>query len=144
MPRPKQDRKISVPPLMQGFKPFGIPRRMLDSVSLLFDEYEAVRLLDYDGLNQEQAAERMQISRPTLTRIYEKARKTIATAFVEGKMITIEGGNVQFDKQWYRCKRCYKLVDGIENHKACKDCNPGQNELIPLIEKESILIQKSK
>ena len=142
MPRPKQDRKISVPPIMQGFKPFGIPLRMLDSVSLLFDEYEAVRLLDYDGLNQEQAAERMQVSRPTLTRIYEKARKTIATAFVEGKMITIEGGNVQFDKQWFRCKRCFKLVDGIENHKPCKDCKLSDDELVPLNDTESDLAQK--
>ncbi|HPS11536.1 MAG TPA: DUF134 domain-containing protein, partial [Paludibacteraceae bacterium] len=56
MPRPKQDRKISNPPLMQGFKPFGIPRRMLSQVSLLYDEYEAIRLLDYEGMNQDQAA----------------------------------------------------------------------------------------
>lgn len=142
MPRPKQDRKISIPPIMQGFKPFGIPLSMLDSVSLLFDEYEAVRLLDYEGLNQEQAAERMQISRPTLTRIYEKARKTVATAFVEGKMIIIQGGNVQFDRQWFRCKRCFKLVDGIENHTPCKDCILSDDELTPLNEMDSILNQK--
>ncbi|MDR3653812.1 MAG: DUF134 domain-containing protein [Paludibacter sp.] len=133
MPRPKQDRKICNPPLMQGFKPFGIPRKFLSSVSLQFDEYEVVRLLDYEGLNQEQAAEKMNISRPTLTRIYEKARKTIAQAFVEGKMILIEGGNVQFDKDWFRCKRCHKLVDGLENHVRCKDCkNFGNEELIAI------------
>ena len=79
---------------MQGFKPYGIPRHLLSSVSLLFDEYEAIRLLDYEGMNQDVAAEQMNVSRPTLTRIYEKARKTIAQALVEGKMITIEGGNV--------------------------------------------------
>ena len=49
-----------------------------------FDDTEAVRLLDYEGLMQEEAADRMNISRP-LTRIYENARKTIAQAFVEGK-----------------------------------------------------------
>ena len=102
MPRPKQDRKISNPPLMQGFKPYGIPRHLLSSVSLLFDEYEAIRLLDYEGMNQDEAAEKMNVSRPTMTRIYEKARKTIAQALVEGKMITIEGGNVRFDRQWFR------------------------------------------
>ena len=133
MPRPKQDRKISIPPLMKGFKPFGIPRRMLSSVSLLYDEYEAIRLLDYEGMNQDQAAVQMNVSRPTLTRIYEKARKTIAQALVEGKMIMIEGGNVQFDRAWYRCRRCYKLIGGLENLVHCKDCNTfSDEELIPI------------
>lgn len=133
MPRPKQDRKISYPPLMQGFKPFGIPRRMLNSVTLLYDEYEAIRLLDYEGMNQDQAAVQMNVSRPTLTRIYEKARKTIAQALVEGNMIMIEGGNVQFDRAWYRCRRCYKLIGGLENHVHCKDCKTfNDEELIPI------------
>lgn len=133
MPRPKQNRKISNPPLMKGFKPFGIPRRMLNSVTLLYDEYEAVRLLDYEGMNQDQAAVQMNVSRPTLTRIYEKARKTIAQALVEGNMIVIEGGNVQFDREWFRCRRCYKLVGGLENHVHCKDCTSfNDEELIPI------------
>lgn len=133
MSRPKQNRRISNPPLMQGFKPFGIPRKMLSAVTLLFDEYEAIRLLDYEGLLQEQAAERMNISRPTLTRIYEQARKTIAMALIEGKMINIEGGSVEFDKEWFRCRRCYKLIDGFENHVRCKDCKSfGNDELIPI------------
>ena len=133
MPRPKKNRKISNPPLMKGFKPFGIPRRMLNSVTLLYDEYEAVRLLDYEGMNQDQAAVQMNVSRPTLTRIYENARKTIAQALVEGKMIMIEGGNVQFDRAWFRCRRCYKLIGGLENHVQCKDCNTfSDEELIPI------------
>jgi len=118
---------------MQGFKPFGIPRRLLSSVSLQFDEYEAIRLLDYEGMNQDQAAGQMNVSRPTLTRIYEKGRKTIAQALVEGKMITIEGGNVRFDRQWFRCKRCFKLIDGLENHVRCMNCKVSNNdELTPI------------
>jgi len=133
MSRPKQDRKIVSPPLMQGFKPFGIPRSVLSSVSLQYDEYEAIRLLDYEGMNQEQAAEKMNVSRPTLTRIYENARKTVAKALIEGKMILIEGGNVHFDKFWFRCKKCYKLIDGLENHTRCKDCKNFQtDELMPI------------
>lgn len=133
MSRPKQERKIDAPPLMQGFKPFGIPRSELESVVLQYDEYEAIRLLDYEGLMQEQAAERMNVSRPTLTRIYENARKTVAKALMEGKMILIEGGNVQFGKNWYRCRNCYKLIDGAENHIRCKDCkNFSSDELIPV------------
>ena len=134
MSRPKQNRIISNPPIMKGFKPFGIPRKMLDEVTLLYDEYEAIRLVDYEGLHHEKAAEQMNVSRPTLTRIYEKARKTVALALVEGKMINIEGGNVQFDREWFRCRRCYKLIGGMENHIRCKDCNTyGEDELIPII-----------
>lgn len=136
MPRPKQYRKIDSPPLMMGYKPFGIKRTALESVTLHYDEYETIRLLDYDGLNQEQASERMNVSRPTLTRIYENARKTIAKALMEGKMILIEGGNVQFDRQWFRCKRCHKLVDGIENHVPCKDCPSCNDDELTLINKE--------
>lgn len=128
MPRPKNDRNIFSPPLMQGYKPFGIRRNELEAVSLQFDEYETIRLLDYEGMNQEQAAERMNVSRPTLTRIYEKARKTIAEAFVEGKMIRIEGGSVNFEKSWFRCGKCYKLIDGLENHIPCKDCKKFNSE----------------
>lgn len=135
MPRPKQDRKISNPPLMLGYKPFGIQRSVLSSVSMLYDEYETIRLLDYEGMNQEQAAEQMNVSRPTLTRIYEKARKTIAEAFVEGKMILIEGGNVQFDREWFRCKKCFKLIGGLENHVRCKDCKTFCNDELTPIDK---------
>lgn len=133
MPRPKQFRKIASPPLMVGFKPFGIPRKELESIILSYDEYEVVRLLDYEGLMQEQAAERMNVSRPTLTRIYENARKTIARAFVECKMIVIEGGNVEFEREWFRCRKCHKIVEGLENHKPCRNCvSYGNDELKPI------------
>ncbi|MEA5080038.1 MAG: DUF134 domain-containing protein [Dysgonamonadaceae bacterium] len=134
MSRPKQSRKIVSPPLMSGFKPFGVPRSMIDKVVLHYDEYESIRLLDYKGLLQEEAAEKMNVSRPTLTRIYTNARKTIAQAFVEGKMIVIEGGNVDFGREWYRCLKCFKLIDGIENHTPCKNCTSyGNEELAPII-----------
>lgn len=134
MSRPKQSRKIVSPPLMSGFKPFGVPRSMIDKVVLHYDEYESIRLLDYKGLLQEEAAEKMNVSRPTLTRIYTNARKTIAQAFVEGKMIVIEGGNVDFGREWYRCLKCFKLIDGIENHTPCKNCTSyGNEELSPII-----------
>ena len=72
----------------------------------------------------------MNVSRPTLTRIYDNARKTIARAFVEGKAIVIDGGNVDFGRMWFRCKKCNKLIDGIDNHIPCKNCKSyGINEL---------------
>ncbi len=119
---------------MTGFKPFGIPRSVTGEVYLQYDEYEAIRLLDYEGLLQEEAAERMNVSRPTLTRIYAKARKTVAQAFVEGKALVIEGGNVDFGGKWYRCRNCNTVMDGRHRHQhSCGKRNRrGDNEVKPI------------
>jgi len=122
MPRPKCQRRMGMPPSMEGFRPFGISCEKTGKITLLFEEFEAIRLTDYEGMTQEQAAEQMQVSRPTFTRIYEQARRSIAKAFVEGRAIVINGGDVRFEKQWYRCRKCHKLVEGIENHTRCAGC----------------------
>ena len=118
---------------MKGFKPFGMPFCKMESVAIKFEEYESIKLVNYDGLPQKKAAEQMNISRPTFTRIYNKALKQIARSFVEGKAIEIEGGNYHLDKVWYRCQKCYKLIEGLENHLQCKNCAAfGEKELIKL------------
>jgi uncharacterized protein len=133
MPRPYRNRKICNPPKMSGFKPFGMPLCEIKSVKLQFDEYESIKLVDYEKLPQDLAAEKMNISRPTFTRVYNSALKKIAKAFVECLAIEIEGGNVEFDKEWYKCKKCFKLIEGLENHIKCKNCTSyGENELINL------------
>jgi len=120
---------------MAGFKPFGMPLCEIKSVQLQYDEYESINLVNYLELSQDLAAERMDISRPTFTRIYNRALKKIAKAFVECSSIEIEGGNVEFEKQWYKCKKCFKLIDGLENHIKCKNCKSfNENELIRLNE----------
>lgn len=123
MPRPKRNRTIVNPPVMEGFKPFGIPMTDLEPVILLYEEYESLRLSDYEGLTQEQSAERMNVSRPTFTRIYEKARRTIAQAFVEGKAIFIEGGNYHTDDYWYKCEHCMKLNISKDETNSCNYCH---------------------
>ncbi len=123
MPRPKLNRLIVNPPVMEGFKPFGIPMTDLEPVILLYEEYESIRLSDYEGLTQEQAAAKMNVSRPTFTRIYEKARRTIAQAFVEGKAIFIEGGNYHTDDCWYRCENCMKLNISKTETSSCNYCH---------------------
>ena len=107
-PRNKTLRKVVNPPLIKGFKPYGAEsgKRNAEPVVLLFEEYEALRLCDYDACNQLKASEMMGVSRPTLTRIYASALQKIAKAFVEGRMITIKGGKVYFDSDWYHCKSC--------------------------------------
>jgi len=133
MARPAKNRKIYHPPLMIGFKPYGIPLCKIENLKLKFEEYESIRLVNYDMLLQEQAAELMNVSRPTLTRIYNKALKIIAKAFIEGKAIEIEGGNYRLEDDWYRCKKCYKLIQGIDNHIKCEDCPTySKTELINL------------
>lgn len=122
MARPEKNRKICTPPLMKGFKPFGIPSCKIEKINLSFEEYESIKLINYEMLSQKEASERMNVSRPTITRIYNKALKTIAKAFIEGKAIEIEGGNYEFEKDWYRCKKCHKLIEGIENHIKCEGC----------------------
>ena len=99
MPRPKRERKIFSLPLIKGFKPFGNHGEQIETLTLLFEEYEAIKLADYNLHTQEEAALKMNVSRPTFTRIYEKARRKIAQAFVEGKAIVIEGGSVSFNNE---------------------------------------------
>ena len=133
MPRPRKIRKICNPPKMKGFKPFGLPLCKIESVKLTFEEYESIKLINYEMLSQDQGAEQMNVSRPTFTRIYNKALKTITKAFVEGKAIEIEGGDYELENEWFRCKKCYKLIEGIENHVKCENCQVfGKDELVLL------------
>ncbi|HNU78713.1 MAG TPA: DUF134 domain-containing protein, partial [Prolixibacteraceae bacterium] len=106
MPRKKRARKMLMPPTIKGLSVTGVRGRKSNQMFLLLEEYEAIRLLDYCMLNQEQAAVLMEISRPTLTRIYEEARRKVATAFVEGRDIVFRGGKVKFEENWYSCNNC--------------------------------------
>ena len=69
MPRKKRNRRIQVPPVIKGMSVYGVRGRKSNEVILNIEEYEAIRLLDYQNLTQEEAAVFMDVSRPTLTRI---------------------------------------------------------------------------
>jgi predicted DNA-binding protein (UPF0251 family) len=133
MPRPKRKRNVTHPPMMEGFKPFGFPLSDLEPVILFFEEYEVIHLLDYLGMTQLEAARNMAVSRPTLTRIYEKARRSIAKAFVEGKAIFIEGGDYHSDEFWYRCEACHKLLISEKEIVECSYCK--SDKIRPLSKK---------
>jgi len=98
MPRPKCCRNICGVPDKNYFKPRGIPISQLEEVVLRLDEYEAIRLADYDQLYQEEAAASMNISRQTFGRIIEAAHKKIADVLMNGKALKIEGGEVALDE----------------------------------------------
>ncbi|MDR1877374.1 MAG: DUF134 domain-containing protein [Flavobacteriaceae bacterium] len=108
MSRPKKTRNIAFIPTVLGFKPYGHsdPEKKGEPVFLFNEEYEAMRLCDYEKHTQQQAAELMGVSRPTLTRIYMSAREKIAQGFIEGRQIIVEGGKVHLDKDWYACNSC--------------------------------------
>ena len=124
MPRRKRNRRIQVPPVIKGMSVYGIRGRKSNEVILRLEEYEAIRLLDYQNLTQEEAAVYMDISRPTLTRIYEEARNKVATAFVEGRDLIFRGGDVYFDKNWYHCNSCKASFSDYSDHVTnCPVCS---------------------
>jgi len=90
--RPKKTRWIRCDPGQRCFKPECRPRRTLEGVNLTIDEFEALRLADFEGLKQEAVAEKMKIHRSTVSRILESARKKLADALVNIKAIKIAGG----------------------------------------------------
>lgn len=74
--------------------------RVLEEVTLTLDELEALRLADFNGLYQEQAAEKMNISRATFARIIESARRKVADALLHGKALRVEGGPVLIEGEF--------------------------------------------
>ncbi|HRW62192.1 MAG TPA: DUF134 domain-containing protein [Bacteroidales bacterium] len=106
MPRPQNNRIVHEPPLFTDFKPVGVKGVSLESVLLSLDEFEAFRLADYVGLSHEEAAEEMEISRPTFTRLIEQARKKIADYMINGKFLSIDGGNIHFRNNIIKCQSC--------------------------------------
>ncbi|MBL7148136.1 MAG: DUF134 domain-containing protein [Nanoarchaeota archaeon] len=98
MPRPRLCRRVRFEPNVTYFKPKGIGLKELDVSILTVDEFEAVRLKDFENMDQEKAAKKMDISQPTFHRLVLSARKKIADAIVNGKAIKIEGGNYKMVK----------------------------------------------
>ena len=99
MPRPRLCRKVALEPNVNFFKPAGIRMVDLEESILAVDEFEAIRLKDLEGLEQEECASRMNISQPTFHRLVLSARKKIAEAIVNGKAIKIEGGNFEISPE---------------------------------------------
>jgi uncharacterized protein len=93
------------PPHFKGFRSIGLPE-IDNPVVLNYEEYEAIRLSDFELYGHFEASQMMEVSRPTYSRIYESARRKVAEAFVLGKAILFEGGKVFFDTEWFSCTSC--------------------------------------
>jgi len=103
MPRPTKGRHVDFIPEITFFAPAGGCPRAQAEVVLSIEEAEAIRLKDFEELQQEDCAERMRISRPTFHRVLEAARKKVADALINGKAIRISGGNYQMTQRYFKC-----------------------------------------
>jgi len=125
MARPEKARLVFKPPEFTEFKPVGVNRREIVEIQLSLDEYEALRLADYLGFTQEEAADEMEISRSTFSRLIEKTRRKIADFIISGKALSIDGGNIHFRKNIIMCQDCgYKFITNFhQQFDVCPQCH---------------------
>ena len=132
MPRPFKCRMIDHRPETTFFKPAGVPVSVLEVVSLSFDELEAIRLADHEGLYQDDAAKKMGLSRQTFGHIVSSARQKIADALVNGKALKIEGGTVHLHDIQIQCADCGHIWKGNicpKHAHPCPQC--GSKRFLP-------------
>jgi predicted DNA-binding protein (UPF0251 family) len=111
------------------FTPKGIPLRMLEEVQLTLDELEAIRLSDLEGLYQEQAAEKMKVSRQTFGNIIQSAHRKIADFLVNGKALLVQGGVIEMDVRVFECFSCghsWQEPFGTGRPMECPSCRSVQ------------------
>ncbi|MDP8306499.1 MAG: DUF134 domain-containing protein [Candidatus Chlorobium antarcticum] len=126
MPRPVKCRKIGCRPEFVVFKPAGVPVDELESIELTVDEFEAIRLADFEGLYQEEAAGRMHVSRQTFGNILSSARHKVGVMLVTGKQLTITGGTIMMTEQrLFKCSGCghaWGIGHGVQRPEVCPSC----------------------
>lgn len=118
MPRPKKCRRVCGLPVCQEFGPRGMGCAG-EPVTMGLDEYEVIRLIDLEGLQQEQAAVQMGVARTTVQSIYNAARRKLADCMVNGRVLRIEGGDVEVCE-----KRAHCMRQGCCGHHKCGKQKP--------------------
>ena len=122
MPRPSKCRRVCAAPRQAEFGPAGCACGG-QPVLLQLDEYEVIRLIDLEGMTQEQCARQMEVARTTVTGIYDSARRKIAQALVEGRRLVIGGGNIRIcagDRRGCGKSCCHhRTKKGMVSHEDC-------------------------
>lgn len=128
MPRPTKFRRVDFFPENNYFVPMGKPKCELEEIVLKVEELEAMRLKDIEELNQEECAERMQVSRQTFQNIIDSARKKIAIALTEGKAINIAGGHFTTNHCKFKCMDCESIyeINYKQDKSTCPICGSGK------------------
>ena len=138
MPRPQKSRRIAYMPGVTYFKPAGTPMRALEEIHLSLEEAESLRLKDLEGMEQEPASKKMNVSRPTFQRVLASARRKIADALLNGRAVRIAGGNYEMVSHRFRCRLGHEwdapMTPAEDGAPAlCPTCNtPGTRSLLPL------------
>ena len=121
MARPTKWRKIENVPVVPCFVPSDKDIPEVEKNILKLEELEAIRLKDLEGLEQEECAFKMEVSRPTFQRILISAREKIADSLINGKSILIEGGNFTLNICPVKCSSCgSEWLESYENLEAIK------------------------
>lgn len=124
MPRPCKCRRVEQMPGFTCFKPSGVPLSELSEVVLSVEELEAIRLRDLVGLEHEDCAGKMSVSRPTFHRILAAARQKVARALVNGEALKVAGGNFQLADQHLECLGCGHRWEGTVCRRTfCPACS---------------------
>ena len=128
MPRPVKCRRVEFFPENTYFIPLGKRKCEVEEITLKVEELEAMRLKDIKGLNQEECAEKMHVSRQTFQNIIDSARKKVAIALVQGKAIHINGGNYTLGLCKFKCLNCGKIyTKNYDKGKyICPSCVSGE------------------
>ncbi len=105
MPRPCKKRRICARPSCPQFGPQAGGSPQEPAVFMTLDEYECIRLVDYEGLTQQQCAAQMDVARTTIQSIYSSARQKIARCLVDGCSLRVEGGHVSLCEKTKACCR---------------------------------------
>ncbi|MEG0774203.1 DUF134 domain-containing protein [Clostridium sp.] len=111
MPRPRKCRKVCCLPKSNLFGPINKVNIEHETIIMTVDEYETIRLMDLEGMMQEECAKKMDVARTTVQRIYNEARLKLAKALVNGALLKIEGGDFQLCEDveiGCKCKSCHK------------------------------------
>ena len=106
MPIETKIRKIhSFPPYAQ-YKPPRIPLSNLKNVTITLEEFEAIKLIDYENMSQREGAKSMNVSQATFNRVLKSARRKISTVLVNGFALTLEGGKNVLPCRIFKCGYC--------------------------------------
>ena len=105
MPRPRKEKRVFRMPERTLYGPLDGTKKDYE-INLLVEEYETIRLIDFENLNQEECAAAMDVARATVQRLYDTARTKIATSIVTGARIRIGGGSYKINPEFEnKCNR---------------------------------------
>lgn len=113
MPRPRVGKKVCCLPQNELFGPLDMNSEQTETIVMSVEEYETIRLIDYERMTQEECAQHMKVARGTVQKLYNDARMKISKLLVDGSNVQIKGGD-------------YLLYEEEEKARGCRRCRRGR------------------